>query len=941
MWSDPHGQAKTTCPEKAMRSAQSFRACTLSGFAPAMLMSILAGASGSLAQTAIGGGTDSGFTVAGTWNTSTATNDNGNDYRSNNTWNASPEFRGFWVDVFHVGMQNAAQVDQMIALAVQGHYNAIVPQILAFHDSQVGSHGAYWRSNIVPQSTYVTPTFDPLGYMVEQARAHGLEVHCWLVAFRVSSVWPPVNNAYLEAHPEWLKVPKASIGTVAKVGNYYEFDPASPDVQDYLASIIRELVSSYEIDGIHWDYIRSTARDSGYPADLAYAHSGLKRFQRIYNRTDVPDATGDTEWDDFRRRSITEVVRRMRWEIPLITSNPRQPVRYSAAVVTWHPCSTDFHNTRPYYEVYSDWEDWQSKGYLDSPVLMAYFDEDGAYTQTYRDWVDNSVSLWRHNRQTIIGPGIYMNSFANSIIQLQYARAAGADGFCTYSYNVTNDDGSTWTDWYAHVAANLFTEPAPVPTMPWRDPATATEGTLYGRVTGTTPGSVPVDDATVQVGSLPSVQTDANGYYIVTLIPAAAGGTSVSVTATRTGLPTTTVGKVTVVPGDVRRQDIALVAPVIAAFTPNPDAATVGQLYTRHLTLSQGTAESWSLVQGPTGAAINASGYLSGWTPAEGDIGQTFTFTVRATNIAGSDDETWTVNVPDTIRPSVTVEQAAGQSDPTSTLPISFTVTFSKPVTGFEAGDVVIGGTATGVQFSLTGSEAAYTITVTGIDGVGTVTASVPAGVARDAAGNWNLPSTSGDNSVHYEYDSDGDGWIDSADNCPTVPNPNQADDDADNVGSACDNCPTVANPAQENADGDSAGDVCDGCPGDPNKIAPGVCGCGASDADTDGDGTADCIDQCPSDPNKTAPGICGCGAADADMDMDGVPDCIDNCPRWTNPDQRDSDGDGIGDACDDVADAGQTAPPLFPCCGLGVAEGMMISLLGLMLLGTRRRSVR
>ncbi|MDM8004908.1 MAG: family 10 glycosylhydrolase [Phycisphaerae bacterium] len=490
---------------------------------------------------------------------------------------ATPEFRGFWADVFHVGMQNAAQVDQMISLAVQGNYNAIVPEVLAFHDNEVGSHGAYWKSNIVARSSYVTTSFDPLAYMVQQAHANGLEVHCWLVAFRVSSTWPPPGNAFLATHPEWLKVPLASMGTVAKVGSYYEFDPGSPDVQDYLASIVRELVTDYEIDGIHWDYIRYTNRDSGYPADTSYENSSLKRFQRIYDRTDVPSPTGDTQWDDFRRRTVTETVRRMTWEIPLITSNPRQPVRYSSAVVTWYPCSTNFHNTRPYYEVFSDWDDWQSKAYLDSPVLMAYFDEDGSYTQTYRDWVDNSINLWRYNRQTIIGPGIYMNSFANSLIQMEYARSAGADGFCTYSYGTTNDTGTTWTDWYTdpvNGVQSFFTSPVPVPPMPWRDPATATEGTLYGRVTDGSTG-LPVDDATVQVGAFPSVQTDGGGYYIVTNITASGSGTNYSVTATKTGYTPVTHSSVQVVAGDVRRDDLVFGGGVPPTITQHPAAQNV------------------------------------------------------------------------------------------------------------------------------------------------------------------------------------------------------------------------------------------------------------------------------------------------------------------------------------------------------------------------------
>jgi uncharacterized repeat protein (TIGR01451 family) len=96
---------------------------------------------------------------------------------------------------------------------------------------------------------------------------------------------------------------------------------------------------------------------------------------------------------------------------------------------------------------------------------------------------------------------------------------------------------------------------------------------------------------------------------------------------------------------------------------------------------------------------------------------------------------------------------------------------------------------------------------------------------------------------------------------------------------------------------------VIDLCPNDPNKTAPGQCGCGIPDTDTDGDGTADCHDLCPADPHKTAPGACGCGVPDTDTDHDGIPDCHDNCPTIPNPSQADADHDGIGDACEAGAD--------------------------------------
>jgi hypothetical protein len=64
---------------------------------------------------------------------------------------------------------------------------------------------------------------------------------------------------------------------------------------------------------------------------------------------------------------------------------------------------------------------------------------------------------------------------------------------------------------------------------------------------------------------------------------------------------------------------------------------------------------------------------------------------------------------------------------------------------------------------------------------------------------------------------------------------------------------------------GDGAG-AHDCCLDDPDKTAPGMCGCGIADADADGDGTADCVDGCPGDAMKTSAGVCGCGRPDSDQ---------------------------------------------------------------------------
>src|SRR5205823_6080872 len=99
--------------------------------------------------------------------------------------------------------------------------------------------------------------------------------------------------------------------------------------------------------------------------------------------------------------------------------------------------------------------------------------------------------------------------------------------------------------------------------------------------------------------------------------------------------------------------------------------------------------------------------------------------------------------------PTVTINQAAGQADPTSTAPITFTAVFSESVSGFTGSDVVIGGTAGGTKtVDVTGGPSTYTVAVSGLTTGGTVIATIPAGGATDAAGNGNTASTSTDNTV-------------------------------------------------------------------------------------------------------------------------------------------------------------------------------------------------
>jgi len=200
------------------------------------------------------------------------------------------------------------------------------------------------------------------------------------------------------------------------------------------------------------------------------------------------------------------------------------------------------------------------------------------------------------------------------------------------------------------------------------------------------------------------------------------------------------------------------------------------------------------------------------------------------------------------------------------------------------------------------------------------------------------------------DTDSDGDGTADCNDQCPS---------DAGKTAPGICGCGV----ADTDSDSDGTADCNDQCPSGAGKIETGICGCGVADTDSDGDGIADCNDACPEgavydadndgvcdeadqcagfDDNADADGdgladgcdacpndapndpdndgICsvsplclvyddgtnddedwnnGCDTNPYDYDGDGFCVGADNCTQDYNPDQADSDGDGIGDVCD------------------------------------------
>ena len=446
------------------------------------------------------------------------------------------EYRAFWVDAWGAGFLSQSQVDAL--LGVPGNANSkgtirdancnmvIVQARRRFDVCYPSGVGEPYMSGLSPAS------FNALAAMIKAAHdttggKKRVEVHCWSVAFKTD------NGAVYSQH---IGTPT---GSLTSFDNYWPtrissttgaenasgaFDPGHPKCLEYLVNAHMDLVNFQttagpdgtdgHIDGIHYDYIRFEANTEGFnPTSVA-------RYNARYGLTGDPASTSE-QFKQWRRDQVSAFVRQMYARI----QKTKPWVKQSGSFVTWNPSPTTstragFQATRPYYDVYSDWDSWMQEGTVDMAVPMTYYNW-ASLPADYTKWM-NFEKDRKVNRHMIIGPGTYLNSLANAILELQMTRDASpagnyAQGFSGYSYRVPYASG-TWAGFSPSLVSDVTPTWDDIPDMPWK--SAPTKGHMMGTVTIAGTGAW-ADFSTVSITGPTnrSMMVDGTGFYAFIDLP--------------------------------------------------------------------------------------------------------------------------------------------------------------------------------------------------------------------------------------------------------------------------------------------------------------------------------------------------------------------------------------------------------------------------------------
>ncbi|MCK4772891.1 MAG: family 10 glycosylhydrolase [Candidatus Latescibacteria bacterium] len=165
-----------------------------------------------------------------------------------------------------------------------------------------GRGDAFYRSNLEPWGEELAgglgrdPGWDPLEVAIREAHVRGLRLHAWINTFPMwSGRTPPPRtqpeHIYLQ-HPGWMMV--NMVGFTQRLGNrfgYVSASPANPKVQEHIQAVVMDIIDHYQVDGVHFDYIRLPDHDYSYDA-VSRGRFLRESVNRSYMKWQADEITG-------------------------------------------------------------------------------------------------------------------------------------------------------------------------------------------------------------------------------------------------------------------------------------------------------------------------------------------------------------------------------------------------------------------------------------------------------------------------------------------------------------------------------------------------------------------------------------------------------------------------------------------------------------------------
>lgn len=372
---------------------------------------------------------------------------------------AKPEFRGVWIATvdnidwpsqgnFNSDSQKV-EFTRLLDMHQRNGLNAVIVQIRPCTD-------AFYPSPYEPWSAWLTgkqgqppsPYYDPLEFMITETHKRNMAFHAWINPYRAEfNIGESLVSAthITRLHPEWF----------VTYGDKRYFDPANKEAQQYVTSVVTDVVSRYPIDAIHFDDYFYPYKIDGkeFPDNNSYRQSGTSLKK-----------------DDWRRSNTNAIIEMLHAAIKKTNSNCQFGI---SPFGVWRNADADpvegsktNGSSSNYDDLYADILLWLKNGWIDYVAPQLYW-EIGHRRAPYEVLL-NWWSKHTYGKQCYIGLGVYKaNSNTAWRDKKQLPRQIEAlrntpniQGMIFFSSKNFESNPNGWGD---SLRLNYFKEPALLP----------------------------------------------------------------------------------------------------------------------------------------------------------------------------------------------------------------------------------------------------------------------------------------------------------------------------------------------------------------------------------------------------------------------------------------------------------------------------------------------
>lgn len=297
------------------------------------------------------------------------------------------EFRGAWLQTAwqdrYKSMSSAQMRQYFISVLDQlqaAGINAVIFQARPQAD-------AFYFSTIEPWSSFMTGVqgrgfadgFDPLAFLVDEAHKRNMELHAWLNPYRVKLS----ENQTLVSNHLYYRRPDLFV----KYGNQLFFDPGIPENRRYICTIVKDIVSRYNVDAIHMD-------DYFYP----YPISG-KAFpdDNSFSQYGIPQGYSWSNKNDWRRNNVNLLIKEVKETIvkekPWVRFGISPFGIYRNKRSTADGSGSNTNGLQNYDDLYADIKLWVKNKWIDYNMPQIYWEighNSADYTTLLNWWSENN-----------------------------------------------------------------------------------------------------------------------------------------------------------------------------------------------------------------------------------------------------------------------------------------------------------------------------------------------------------------------------------------------------------------------------------------------------------------------------------------------------------------------------------------------------------------------